>query len=102
MKNTQHIFFIWLFIAGSQLGFSQSKMMRFEHLNTESGLPRNQVLDLLQDHVGYIWSATGEGLSRYDGYRFKTYNNKTSNLEGKKDFAIYDDKKHKLLVATNK
>jgi len=102
MKHTQRIFFIWLFITGSQLGFSQSKMMRFEHLNTESGLPRNQVLDLLQDHVGYIWSATGEGLSRYDGYRFKTYNNKTSNLIGNNVFAIYEDKKHKLWVATDK
>jgi len=98
MKCIQYI----LLVLGVQLGFSQSKMMRFEHLNTESGLPRNQVQDALQDHIGYIWSATGEGLSRYDGYRFKTYNSKTSNLEGNNVVAIYEDKKHKLWVATNK
>jgi len=76
--------------------------MRFEHLNTDSGLPRNQVTDVLQDNVGYIWLATGEGLSRYDGYRFKTYNSKTSNLEGNNIFAIYEDKSNKLWLATNK
>lgn len=27
----------------------------------------------IQDHLGYIWVSTWDGLCRYDGYRFKTY-----------------------------
>jgi len=69
-----------LFLVGVQMAYGQPGTLRFDHINTESGLPNNQVLALCQDHVGFIWAGTGEGLSRYDGYRFKTYNNKNSNL----------------------
>jgi len=59
------------------------------------------VYSLLQDNVGYIWTGTGDGLSRYDGYRFKTFNNKTSNLSGKHVSSIYQDKEDALWLTTN-
>lgn len=37
------------------------------------GLPSNSVYNLLQDTKGYIWIAHNEGLSRYDGFEFKSY-----------------------------
>lgn len=37
------------------------------------GIPSNAVFDIFQDSKGYIWLASNEGLSRYDGYEFKTY-----------------------------
>jgi len=102
MKNGFYIFTFFLFFIALQNNYGQSKTLRFEHLTTESGLPRNQVYSLLQDNVGYIWTGTGDGLSRYDGYRFKTFNNKTSNLSGKHVSSIYQDKKNILWVTTNK
>lgn len=95
-------FYILIFFIIFQSSYCQTKLLRFEHLTTESGLPRNQVYSLIQDNVGYIWTGTGDGLSRYDGYRFKTFNNKTSNLSGKHIISIYEDKKLALWVATNK
>jgi two-component sensor histidine kinase/ligand-binding sensor domain-containing protein len=95
-------FYILIFFIIFQSSYSQTKLLRFEHLTTEAGLPRNQVYSLIQDNVGYIWTGTGDGLSRYDGYRFKTFNNKTSNLSGKQIISIYEDKKFALWVATNK
>jgi ligand-binding sensor domain-containing protein len=56
----------------------------------------------MQDNVGYIWTGTGDGLSRYDGYRFKTFNNRTSNLSGKHVVNIYEDREDVLWVATNR
>jgi two-component sensor histidine kinase/ligand-binding sensor domain-containing protein len=100
-KGLYIISFFVVFIA-PQNSYCQSKTLRFEHLTTESGLPRNQVYSLMQDNVGYIWAGTGDGLSRYDGYRFKTFNNKTSNLSGKHIVSIYEDKKNVLWVASNK
>jgi len=102
IKNGFYIFIIFVFFIKFQNSYSQSKVLRFEHLTTESGLPRNQVHSLIQDNVGYIWAGAGDGLSRYDGYRFKTFNNKTSNLSGKHVVSIYEDKKDALWVATNK
>lgn len=103
-KNLFHIKFIvvCLLCIALQTVYGQSKTLRFDHINTESGLPKNQVLSLCQDHVGFIWTGTGEGLSRYDGYRFKTYNAKNSNLFGNDVVAIYEDEEHTLWLGTNK
>jgi len=46
----------------------QSRNMRFSYLSTEHGLSQNSVLDITQDHQGYIWIGTQEGLNRYDGH----------------------------------
>jgi ligand-binding sensor domain-containing protein/anti-sigma regulatory factor (Ser/Thr protein kinase) len=42
-------------------------------INQSSGLPSNSVYDIIQDSRGYIWIASDEGISRYDGFEFKTY-----------------------------
>ena len=39
-----------------------------------SGLPANEVSDLVKDKSGYIWIATEKGLSRFDGYHFENFN----------------------------
>jgi len=40
---------------------------------TENGLPHNHIYDITQDSIGFLWIATWDGLSRYDGYEFKNY-----------------------------
>ena len=47
------------------------------HLSAEDGLVSNAVSGIYQDDLGYIWIATWNGLSRYDGYHF--YNYRTGN-----------------------
>jgi Histidine kinase/Two component regulator propeller len=44
-------------------------------IDKSKGLPSNSVYNIFQDSRGFIWVATEEGLSRYDGYQFKTYFN---------------------------
>lgn len=46
----------------------------------EDGLPVNAVSDIVQDRDGYLYFATYNGLVRYDGYEFVTFN--SSNSEG--------------------
>ena len=40
---------------------------------TENGIPHNHVRAIAQDQQGFLWIATWDGLSRYDGYEFKNY-----------------------------
>ena len=40
---------------------------------TSDGLPSSEVYRVLQDKNGYMWFATDNGLSRFDGYEFKNY-----------------------------
>lgn len=39
-----------------------------------SGLPANEIYDVVKDDSGYIWIATEKGLSRFDGYHFENFN----------------------------
>jgi len=40
----------------------------------KDGLVQNQVLDICQDHKGYIWFATAGGVSKFDGKQFRNFN----------------------------
>lgn len=45
----------------------------FEKITTEQGLSNNEVYQVLQDELGFVWLLTGNGLNRFDSYSFKTY-----------------------------
>ena len=42
-------------------------------LSTGQGLSNNEVKCILQDHKGFMWFGTLDGLNRYDGYAFKVF-----------------------------
>ena len=48
--------------------------VKFEHLNVNNGLASNRVTCFLQDSRGFMWFGTENGLNKYDGYKFITYN----------------------------
>ena len=52
---------------------------RFDRLTTEDGLPHSTVWASLQDADGFIWIGTEQGLSRFDGYDFVTYDHDSLN-----------------------
>ena len=52
---------------------------RFESFSTEKGIAGRLVRDTVQDKQGFLWFATGSGLSRYDGYEFKNFYHDASN-----------------------
>ena len=43
------------------------------HYSTEDGLTSNAISDIVQDDLGYVWIATWNGLSRFDGFHFYNY-----------------------------
>lgn len=54
-------------LRGQQLQASLS------HYSTDNGLASNAIARMCQDDYGYIWIATWNGLSRFDGYNFYNY-----------------------------
>lgn len=46
---------------------------RFERFSTLDGLGNNFISDIATDSKGYLWLATYDGLSRYDGYDFVNF-----------------------------
>lgn len=62
---------VGLIIVFSSVVFSQK--LPFKNYTTADGLGHNRVNRIYQDKKGFLWFATGEGLSRFDGYEFVTY-----------------------------
>lgn len=60
---------------------AQSGELFFEQISLEEGLPHINVFDITQDATGFLWIATQDGLSRYDGYQITTFkaNSHSSN-----------------------
>ncbi len=71
----EKIILLLSFLFCSVLSPAQQKSMIFEQFDVENGLSSNWVRDIAQDKQGYMWLATSDGLSRFDGYGFKTYQN---------------------------
>lgn len=47
----------------------------FENISIEKGLSSRTVFSITQDHTGYLWIGTIDGLNRFDGYNFKIFKN---------------------------
>lgn len=100
---------LWLFLLCANRSSSQviSPTLHFDQLTIKDGLSHNGIQCLLQDHNGYIWIGTQNGLNKYDGYDFEIY--KSSGLDttevgflGKTITALYQDSKQNLWVGTEK
>ena len=60
---------LFLFVSESYADIElSSKQMR-----TSDGLPSNSVRCMYQDSKGFLWLGTLDGLTRYDGNSFLTY-----------------------------
>ncbi len=61
-----------LLLAGlCRPGFSQ--VLPFVHYSIKDGLASNWITSIFQDSRGYLWISGDEGLSVYDGVKFKNY-----------------------------
>ncbi|UII21474.1 hybrid sensor histidine kinase/response regulator transcription factor [Fulvivirga ligni] len=47
----------------------------FRHYQVENGLSHNTITCSVQDHEGFMWFGTKDGLNRFDGYSFKIFRN---------------------------
>lgn len=62
-----------LFNLISHLNYAQG-LSAFS-ITQQHGLPSNTVYDIFQDSKGFLWIATENGLARYNGHTFFTYEN---------------------------
>lgn len=67
----------------------------FKHFDMNEGLSHNTVNAIAQDHQGFMWFATTNGLNRFDGNSFKTYTHSPSPLH------LGNDDIKALLVASD-
>ena len=64
------ILLIFLFALGVHASDSEA---RITHFDERDGFTESYVTGVIQDYYGFIWVSSWNGLSCYDGYRFKTF-----------------------------
>lgn len=55
---------------------------------------------MVQDSVGFMWIGTKNGLNRYDGVRFKVYNQRNSSLSSSDISVLKIDRKGRMWIGT--
>lgn len=62
-------------------GLANDFTLTSQHITTADGLAGNTINELIQDEEGFIWMATNNGLSRYDGYSTVNYTSLSTDKE---------------------
>ena len=75
-KPKQIVFFA-LFAACTPITHGQTDNQPYTHFSTTDGLVDNVVNDIVKDSDGYVWIATQNGLSRFDGSNFINFNSES-------------------------
>ncbi len=98
---------IGLFLIASLIIFdssiAQTGKITFKNLTPEMGLSHGDVNCFCQDHGGYMWIGTTDGLNKYDGLKFTVYKydqKDSTSLPNSYITCIYEDKKNNLWIGT--
>ena len=98
----RHILFFILSI-GLVLNIYGATELRSTQMRTSDGLPNNSIRYIYQDTKGFLWLATLNGLSRYDGNSFLTFRPQAGDKVSLSDNRIFDlteDKDGFLWIST--
>jgi ligand-binding sensor domain-containing protein/signal transduction histidine kinase len=76
--------------------------LSFRVWQVKDGMPQNQVRAMLQTRTGYIWVATNDGLAKFDGARFVTFNREnTPALRSNIFTSLYEDRAGTLWIGSD-
>jgi ligand-binding sensor domain-containing protein/serine phosphatase RsbU (regulator of sigma subunit) len=82
---------------------AQNQSLKFAHILPENGLSHSFVTVIVQDHNGFMWFGTKDGLNRFDGYNFTVYKNNPDNKQSLSHNFVIDifvDRENNLWIAS--
>ena len=83
----------------------KSQDLEARYLGIEKGLSNNTVTAIFQDHDGFMWIGTYDGLNRFDGYGCKVFRNiigDSTSLRSNNVNCISEDANHNIWVGGQK
>src|SRR5687768_8694791 len=101
-QKSIYFFVLLLFIKLPCYAFNDPPV---KYLGIDQGLSNNAITSICQDHNGFMWFGTFDGLNRYDGYSFKIFRNvigDTTSLNGNVIRTIIESAEHELWIGTGK
>lgn len=101
LKRLTRLLYLFLLLYAS----ASAQPYYFRHYQVENGLSNNTVFCSIQDKNGFMWFGTKDGLNRFDGYHFKTFNIKNedeSSFTHEQVSSLAMDKNNVLWVGSQK
>src|SRR4030042_4667514 len=92
-----------IFVLLPEAQAAQVDPLQVHNLSLQDGLSQSSVNCIFQDHKGFLWIGTQDGLNRYDGHRFTIYKPEPGNPRGLSDshiLSIYEDRANNLWIGT--
>jgi ligand-binding sensor domain-containing protein/putative methionine-R-sulfoxide reductase with GAF domain len=92
-------------ITGAGRGLIAQQMpveWRVTNYDESKGLSNRKITRLLEDHQGYLWIGTPDGLNRFDGYSFKSFRKipgDSTSIGGNYISYLAEDKNHNIWIA---
>src|SRR5665647_1220863 len=74
-----------------------SQTPSYYHYTSSDGLASSTVYDIIQDKDGYIWFATANGMSEFDGLHFTTFRT-TDGLNSNSIISLVEGKNGELYI----
>ncbi|MBL7913936.1 MAG: histidine kinase [Bacteroidia bacterium] len=71
MKNT--VILLLLFVLNLINHPGSAQIYPYSHYSSKQGLVNSSVYSIMQDHKGFMWFGTENGLSKFDGINFTNY-----------------------------
>ncbi|PTS97103.1 hybrid sensor histidine kinase/response regulator [Pedobacter sp. HMWF019] len=77
--------------------------LKFRHIGIENGLSNSTIECIFQDHRGFMWFGTRDGLNKYDGNQITVYqhNKEEGSISDNYIRCIYEDQQKTLWVGTS-
>jgi len=89
--------------AAAQAPALAAEHMTLAERNRADGMAHHSAFHLVQDHQGFLWIGTNDGLSRYDGHSFRTFRHDpadSASLSNNTVRRVFEDSQHRLWVRT--
>ena len=98
----KRIFFILALTVSCAVTAQNNRLDYTLKLTISEGLAHNGVTSILEDSRGFLWFGTYDGISKYDGYKLKTYKNTIDNnlLTSSRVRDLKEDGKGNLWIGT--
>jgi len=103
IRSILNIIMVFMFLPAF-FSLASTAVTQFERFSLEQGLSQVSVFDIVQDHKGFLWFATEDGLNRYDGYNFKVFRHDPSlpnTISHNNINTLYVDSAGVLWIGTN-
>ena len=73
LKMKNHFLLLLILLASFVSRANNYDLLKCEQFTIEDGLPQSNIETIFQDRKGFLWIATQDGVSKFNGYQFENF-----------------------------